>query len=55
MKYENGRDIFPEELLKRIQKYAAAGKLEEWVHTYLLSDGHNEEFLERYSKFFEEC
>lgn len=26
MKYENGKDIFPEKLLKQIQKYAA-GKL----------------------------
>lgn len=26
MKYENGRDVFPERLLKQIQKYAA-GKL----------------------------
>ena len=26
MKYENGRDIFPERLLKQIQKYAS-GKL----------------------------
>ena len=26
MKYENGKDIFPERLLKQIQKYAA-GKL----------------------------
>lgn len=24
--------------------YAKNGKLEEWVHTYLLSDGHNKEF-----------
>lgn len=24
--------------------YAAEGKLEEWVHAYLLSDGHNREF-----------
>lgn len=26
MKYENGKDVFPERLLKQIQKYAA-GKL----------------------------
>lgn len=26
--------------------YAGNGKLEEWVHTYLLSDGHNKEFSE---------
>lgn len=25
-------------------EFAAAGKLEEWVHTYLLSDGHNQAF-----------
>lgn len=24
--------------------YARNGKLEEWIHTYLLSDGHNKEF-----------
>ena len=129
MKYENGKDIFPEKLLKQIQKYASGklvyipstekkkdwgettgyrkyllkrnydmrlkfrngvtieqlvdeyclsyetvkkivyskkevftmeykntlssavgyarnGKLEEWIHTYLLSDGHNREFSE---------
>lgn len=138
MKYENGRDIFPERLLKQIQKYAAGklvyipsmdqkkdwgestgyrdyllkrnhdirlkfrngvtieqltdeyclsyetirkivyskkevfvmeykstlssaigyagnGKLEKWVHTYLLSDGHNKEFsdgLKLFDRYF---
>ena len=138
MKYENGKDIFPERLLKQIQKYAAGklvyipsmeqkkdwgestgykqyllkrnhdiklkfrngvtieqladeyhlsyetirkivyskkevfvmeykstlssaigyagnGKLEEWVHTYLLSDGHNKEFsdgLKLFDRYF---
>lgn len=137
MKYENGRDIFPEKLLKQIQKYAAGklvyipsvekkdwgettgqkkyllkrnhdiklkfrngvtieqladeyclsyetirkivyskkevfvmeykstlssavgyarnGKLEEWIHTYLLSDGHNKEFsdgLKLFDRYF---
>lgn len=138
MKYENGKDIFPEKLLKQIQKYAAgklvyipagdakrswgetsgykrflaernrdmkakfksgadieqlameyhlsvesikkivyskkeecimdykcslssamefssAGKLEEWVHAYLLSDGHNKDFsdgLKMFDRYF---
>lgn len=138
MKYENGRDIFPERLLKQIQKYASGklvyipsadkkkdwgettgyrkyllkrnhdirlkfrngvtieqladeyclshetikkivyskkevftmeykstlssaigyarnGKLEEWVHTYLLTDGHNKEFsdgLKLFDRYF---
>ena len=138
MKYENGKDIFPEKLLKQIQKYAAGklvyipsmdkkkewgettgyrnyllkrnhdirlkfrngitiaqladeyclsyesirkivysrkeifvmeykntlasaasyarnGKLEEWVHKYLLSDGHNKEFsdgLKIFDRYF---
>ena len=138
MKYENGKDIFPERLLKQIQKYAAGklvyipsmdqkkdwgettgyrkyllkrnhdirlkfrngvtieqladeyhlsyetirkivyskkevfvmeykstlssavgyarnGKLEEWIHTYLLSDGHNKEFsdgLKLFDRYF---
>lgn len=30
--------------LTSAREYAAAGKLEEWVHTYLLSDGHNKAF-----------
>lgn len=137
MKYENGKDIFPERLLKQIQKYAAGklvyipsaekkdwgentgyrnyllkrnhdmrlkfrngvtigqladeyslsyetirkivyskkelfvmeykstlssavgyarnGKLEEWIHTYLQSDGHNQEFsdgLKLFDRYF---
>lgn len=53
MKYENGKDIFPERLLKQIQKYAA-GKLvyipsaekRDWGETtgyrkYLLKRNHN--------------
>lgn len=137
MKYENGKDIFPERLLKQIQKYAAGklvyipsaekkdwgestgyrkyllkrnrdirlkfrngvtieqladeyslsyetirkiayskkevfvmeyestlssaagyarnGKLEEWIHTYLQSDGHNKEFsdgLKLFDRYF---
>lgn len=138
MKYENGKDIFPEKLLKQIQKYAAGklvyipspekkkdwgevsgqrkyllkrnydirlkfrngvtieqlvdeyclsyetikkivyskkevytmeykntltsaigyarnGKLEEWIHTYLVSDGHNKEFsdgLKLFDRYF---
>ncbi len=30
--------------LASARQYAAAGQLEEWVHTYLLSDGHNKAF-----------
>ncbi len=30
--------------LTSAKAYAAAGQLEEWVHAYLLSDGHNREF-----------
>ncbi len=30
--------------LSSAREYAALGKLEDWVHAYLLSDGHNEEF-----------
>ena len=30
--------------LSSAMAYAAEGKLEEWVHAYLLSDGHNREF-----------
>ncbi|MCI8372740.1 MAG: ParB N-terminal domain-containing protein, partial [Lachnospiraceae bacterium] len=35
--------------------YAANGRLEEWVHTYLRSDGHNQEFsdgLKRFDRYF---
>lgn len=30
--------------LSSAMQFAQAGKLEEWVHAYLLSDGHNREF-----------
>lgn len=30
--------------LTSAREYGAAGRLEEWVHTYLLSDGHNKLF-----------
>ncbi len=35
--------------------YARNGKLEEWIHTYLLSDGHNKEFsdgLKLFDRYF---
>ena len=35
--------------------YARNGKLEEWVHAYLLSDGHNKEFsdgLKLFDRYF---
>ena len=35
--------------------YAANGRLEEWVHTYLRADGHNQEFsdgLKRFDRYF---
>ena len=37
------------------KNFAKEGKLEEWVHTYLLSDGHNREFsdgLKLFDRFF---
>lgn len=41
--------------LSSCQEYAKRGKLEEWVHTYLLSDGHNKEFsdgLKLFDRYF---
>lgn len=41
--------------LSSAQSYAKNGKLEEWVHTYLLSDGHNKEFsdgLKLFDRYF---
>lgn len=41
--------------LTSAMEYSAAGKLEEWVHTYLLSDGHNKDFsdgLKLFDRFF---
>lgn len=41
--------------LSSAKEYSAAGKLEEWVHTYLLSDGNNKEFsdgLKLFDRFF---
>lgn len=41
--------------LSSAKQYAKEGKLEEWVHTYLLSDGHNKEFsdgLKLYDRYF---
>lgn len=41
--------------LSSSQEYAQNGKLEEWVHTYLLSDGHNKEFsdgLKLFDRYF---
>ena len=35
--------------------YAQNGKLEEWIHSYLLSDGHNKEFsdgLKLFDRYF---
>ena len=51
MKYENGRDIFPEELLRQIQKYAA-GKLVyiptvDKKRTWGESSGYKQYLLER--------
>lgn len=37
------------------REYAAHSRLEEWVHTYLLSDGHNKEFsdgLKLFDRYF---
>lgn len=47
MEYEN--------TLSSAISYARNGKLEEWVHTYLLSDGHNKEFsdgLKLFDRYF---
>lgn len=41
--------------LSSVKEYARNGKLEEWVHTYLLSDGHNKEFsdgLKLFDRYF---
>lgn len=41
--------------LSSAKAYAAAGKLEEWVHAYLLSDGDNREFsdgLKLFDRYF---
>ena len=41
--------------LSSAQAYARAGKLEQWVHTYLLSDGHNQAFsdgLKLFDRYF---
>ena len=41
--------------LTSAKEYAAQGKLEEWVHTYLLSDGHNKDFsdgLKLFDRYF---
>jgi hypothetical protein len=37
------------------REYAAHGRLEKWVHAYLLSDGHNKEFsdgLKLFDRYF---
>lgn len=41
--------------MSSVQNYAKHNKLEEWVHSYLLSDGHNKEFsdgLKLYDRYF---
>ena len=41
--------------LSSAKEFSAHGKLEEWVHTYLLSDGHNKAFsdgLKIYDRYF---
>ncbi|MBZ9689334.1 ParB N-terminal domain-containing protein [Clostridium estertheticum] len=41
--------------LSSSQNYAKKGKLEEWLHTYLLSDGHNKGFsdgLKLFDRYF---
>lgn len=41
--------------LSSAQGFAENGKLEEWVHSYLLSDGHNKDFsdgLKLYDRYF---
>lgn len=34
--------------------YARNGKLEEWIHTYLQTDGHNKEFSDELQKVISE-
>ena len=41
--------------LSSVQEYAKHNQLEEWIHAYLLSDGHNKEFsdgLKIYDRYF---
>ena len=41
--------------LSSVKDFAAAGRLEDWIHIYLLSDGHNKEFsdgLKIYDRYF---
>ena len=41
--------------LSSAKTFAGAGKLEEWIHTYLLSDGHNKDFsdgLKLFDRYF---
>ena len=41
--------------LSSVQAFADAGKLEDWIHIYLLSDGHNKPFsdgLKIYDRYF---
>lgn len=41
--------------LSSAEEYAKNGKLEEWIHAYLLSDGHNKDFsegLKLYDRYF---
>ena len=42
--------------LASARRFAAAGRLEDWIHIYLLSDGHNKDFsdgLKLYDRHFE--
>jgi hypothetical protein len=41
--------------LSSAMQYAKAGKIEEWVHTYLLSDGHNKAFSDGLKLFDRYC
>ena len=41
--------------LSSAEEYARAGKIDTWIHTYLLSDGHNQEFsdgLKLFDRYF---
>jgi hypothetical protein len=41
--------------LSSAQEYARVGRIEDWIHAYLLSDGHNKDFsdgLKLYERYF---
>ncbi len=52
---EANHDVIIGDPLVSSEGYARNGKLEEWIHTYLQSDGHNKEFsdgLKLFDRYF---